>query len=84
MSKQIDKEKFKKVIYVIDNTKKSIRTFLMCAELEKKSDIPVFKQIINLIFSHILNHCIKRYNSDKHCSRYFTYDQLTSMLFGQV
>jgi len=27
---------------------------------------------------------INKYNSDKSCSKYFTYDQLVSMMFGQL
>ena len=50
----------------------------------KKSDKPVLKQIIDLIPKHILTTSIGAYQSDKHCSAYKTYDQLTSTMFGQL
>lgn len=50
----------------------------------KKSDSPLFVQIINLIPRHLLIKCVDIYKSDKHCSAYKTYDQLVSLLFGQL
>lgn len=50
----------------------------------KKSDSPLFVQIINLIPRHLLMKCVDIYKSDKHCSAYKTYDQLVSLLFGQL
>jgi hypothetical protein len=56
----------------------------MGAKLGKKSDKPIFKQIIDLIPQNLLRTCISKYRSDKYCSKYFTYDQLVSGLFGQL
>ena len=50
----------------------------------KKSDSPLFGQIIKLIPRHLLIKCVDIYHSDKHCSAYKTYDQLVSLLFGQL
>jgi len=56
----------------------------MSVKLGKKSDKPIFKQIIDLIPSHLFNNCVQKYRSDKYCSKYFTYDQLVSSMFGQL
>ena len=53
-------------------------------KLGKKSDYPVFRQIIDLIPVHLLRKAIVQYQTDKHCSAYFTYDQLVSTMFGQL
>jgi hypothetical protein len=50
----------------------------------KKSDIPLFGQILKLIPRHLIIKCVDIYKSDKHCSAYKTYDQLVSLLFGQL
>lgn len=50
----------------------------------KKSDSPLFGQIIKLIPRHLLIKCVDIYHSDKHCSAYKTYDQLVALLFGQL
>lgn len=50
----------------------------------KKSDKPLLKQILELIPNHVLQGCIRRYSSNKGCSTYRTYDQLTAMIFGQL
>ena len=56
----------------------------MATKLGKKSDNPVFNQIIELIPRHLLRKSINKNHSDKHYSVYFTYDQLVSMMFGQL
>lgn len=56
----------------------------MATKLGKKSEIPVFKQIMDLIPPGLLAKSIRAYKSDKHCSCYFTYDQLAGMMFGQL
>lgn len=56
----------------------------MRTKLGKKSDSPIFKQILDLIPHSVLRRSINKYKSDKSCSKYFTYDQLASMLFGQL
>lgn len=50
----------------------------------KKSDVPLFGQIIKLIPKYLLIKCIDIYKTDKHCSSYKTYDQLVALLFGQL
>lgn len=54
------------------------------AKVNKKSEKPIFKEILDMIPSSILKKLIARYKSDKHCYTYFTYDQLVSMIFGQL
>ncbi|HEY5591543.1 MAG TPA: DUF4372 domain-containing protein [Paludibacter sp.] len=44
----------------------------------------MFKQILDLISYSVLRKSINKYKSDKSCSKYFTYDQLVSMMFGQL
>jgi len=56
----------------------------MGTKLGKKSDRPVFKQILDLIPHSVLRRSINKYKSDKSCSKYFTSDQLAGMLFGQL
>ncbi len=56
----------------------------MGTKLGKKSDSPIFKQILDLIPYSVLRAAINKYKSDKSCSKYFTKDQLVSMLFGQL
>jgi hypothetical protein len=50
----------------------------------KNNNKPVIRQVIDLIPPHILHKCISRYQSDKYCSKYKTYDQLVALLFGQL
>lgn len=50
----------------------------------KNNSKPLLRQIIELIPCHILQSCIQRHRSDKYCSRYKTYDQLVSQMFGQL
>jgi len=56
----------------------------MSTKLGKKSDKPIFKQIIDLIPSRLFRRCVLRHKSDKGSYRYFTYDQLVSTMFGQL
>ncbi|GAP73197.1 DUF4372 domain-containing protein [Candidatus Symbiothrix dinenymphae] len=56
----------------------------MGTKLGKKSDTPIFKQIVDLIPRNLLRKCVAQYSSDKSCSVYFTYDQLVSTMFGQL
>jgi hypothetical protein len=56
----------------------------MGTKLGKKSEFPIFKQILDLIPHSVLRKSINKYQSDKSCSIYFTYDQLASMMFGQL
>ena len=56
----------------------------MGTKVGKKSETPVFKQILDLIPYSVMRKSINKYKSDKSCSTYFTYDQLVSMMFGQL
>jgi len=49
-------------------------TFSMVTKLGKKSDEPIFKQVINLIHPSGLAKSISKFKSDKSCSKYYTYD----------
>ena len=62
--------------------KKAIQTAIKRAS--KKSDSPLFGQIIKLIPKYLLLKCVDIYRTDKHCSAYKTYDQLVALLFGQL
>ena len=50
----------------------------------KNNKKPVIRQIIDLIPRHILLRAINKYNTDKYCHKYKTYDQLVALLFGQL
>ncbi len=50
----------------------------------KNNNKPLFKQIIDLVPSWLLNSCVRQHRSDKGCSRYKTYDQLVALTFGQL
>lgn len=56
----------------------------MRTKLGKKSELPIFKQILDFIPHTVLRKSINKYKSDKSCSAYFAYDQLVSMMFGQL
>src|SRR5699024_9925299 len=53
-------------------------------KIAKKSDKPLLGQILDLIPSSLLNKAVGQYESDKHCHKYKTYDQLVAMMFGQL
>ena len=53
-------------------------------KIAKKSDKPLLGQILELVPSGLLNKVTGKYESDKHCHKYKTYDQLTAMIFGQL
>jgi hypothetical protein len=56
----------------------------MGVKIGKKSENPIFKQIVDLIPSYLFLNCVHKFRSDKYCSKYFTYDQLVSGMFGQL
>lgn len=56
----------------------------MATKLGKKSEFPIFRQILDMIPYALLRKSINKYKSDKSCSAYFTYDQLVSTMFGQL
>lgn len=53
-------------------------------KIAKKSDKPLLGQILDLIPSSLLRPTIANHESDKHCHKYKTYDQLVAMMFGQL
>lgn len=50
----------------------------------KNNNKPLIRQVIDLIPRHLLSKSIKRFESDKYCHKYKTYDQLVALLFGQL
>lgn len=50
----------------------------------KSNKKPIIKQILELIPDFILQSSVARHKSDKFCSKYKTYDQLVSQMFGQL
>ena len=50
----------------------------------KNNNKPVIRQILDLIPAHLLRRAINKYNTDKYCHKYKTYDQLVALLFGQL
>lgn len=64
--------------------KTNLKNFSMRIKLGKKSELPIFKQILDFIPHTVLRKSINKYKSDKSCSAYFAYDQLVSMMFGQL
>jgi len=56
----------------------------MGAKVNKKSNKPLFKEIIDMIPPGIRSKMISQFKSDKHCQTYFSYDQLCSTMFGQL
>lgn len=50
----------------------------------KNNNKPVIRQVIDLIPRFLLARAINRYQSDKYCHKYKTYDQLVALLFGQL
>lgn len=59
-------------------------SFIPLHKSTKKSDLPLLKQIIDLIPKHVFYDSIHQFQSDKGCSKYKTYDQFVSMIFGQL
>lgn len=53
-------------------------------KIVKKSDKPLLGQILDLIPCSLLQTTIIKHESDKHCHKYKTYDQLVAMMFGQL
>ena len=52
--------------------------------INKNNNKPVIRQVIDLIPRFLLTKAINRYQSDKYCHKYRTYDQLVALLFGQL
>ncbi len=50
----------------------------------KNNKNPIIRQVLNLIPAFILRNSIKKYQADKGCHKYKTYDQLVALTFGQL
>lgn len=50
----------------------------------KNNKTPIIRQVLNLIPSYILRNSINKYQADKGCHKYKTYDQLVALTFGQL
>lgn len=50
----------------------------------KNNKKPVIRQVLDLVPSFILRNSIRKYQSDKGCHKYKTYDQLVALSFGQL
>ena len=50
----------------------------------KNNKKPVLRQVLDLIPSFILRKSVKKFQTDKGCSKYKTYDQLVAISFGQL
>lgn len=50
----------------------------------KNNNKPVIRQILDLIPSYLLRQSVSKYQADKYCHKYKTYDQLVALLFGQL
>jgi len=59
-------------------------TIMSLTKIAKKSEKTLLGQIFELSPSSQLNKIIAEHESDKHCHKYKTYDQLVSMMLGQL
>jgi len=50
----------------------------------KNNKKPVLRQVLDLIPAHILRNSINKFQSDKGCHKYKTYDQFVALSFGQL
>lgn len=50
----------------------------------KNNNKPVIRQVIDLIPRFLIKKAVSKYQSDKYCHKYKTYDQLVALLFGQL
>lgn len=50
----------------------------------KNNKKPVIRQVLDLVPAFILRNSIKKFQSDKGCHKYKTYDQLVALSFGQL
>ncbi|MBV5347823.1 IS4 family transposase [bacterium] len=50
----------------------------------KNNKKPVIRQVLDLVPTFILRNSIRKYQSDKGCHKYKTYDQLVALSFGQL
>ena len=50
----------------------------------KNANRPLFRQVLDLIPASTLQGSINKYDSDKGCHKYKTYDQLVALTYGQL
>ena len=50
----------------------------------KNNKKPVIRQVLDLVPTFLLHNSIRKYQSDKGCHKYKTYDQLVALSFGQL
>ncbi len=50
----------------------------------KNNNKPILRQILDLIPAHILRKSVRKFQTDKGCHKYKTYDQLVALSFGQL
>ena len=50
----------------------------------KNNNKPIIRQVIDLVPPHLLRSSVKKFQSDKYCHKYKTYDQFVALLFGQL
>ena len=50
----------------------------------KNTNKPLIRQILDLVPPWLFKSCTSKYNTDKGCSRYLTYDQFVAQSFGQL
>ncbi len=50
----------------------------------KNTNIPLIRQILDLVPRWMIRRCSENHKSDKGCSRYKTFDQFVALTFGQL
>jgi hypothetical protein len=50
----------------------------------KNNNKPILRQILDLIPAHLLRKSVRKFQTDKGCHKYKTYDQLVALSFGQL
>ena len=50
----------------------------------KNNKKPILRQVLDLIPAHLLRRSINKFQADKGCHKYKTYDQLVALSFGQL
>ncbi|GET28593.1 hypothetical protein SD074_07950 [Prolixibacter sp. SD074] len=53
-------------------------------EVNKNTNKPVIRQILDLVPRWIFDSCTNTYKPDKGCSKYKTYDQFVALTYGQL
>src|SRR5665811_2639269 len=50
----------------------------------KNNKKPILRQVLDLIPAYILGKSVRKFQTDKGCHKYKTYDQLVALSFGQL